>query len=171
MTIIARAKSEWVEEEYNTVFQNKLKFFCRNYLAVMGTMLGSVVLFSNKQQIRICHNHLQLGASQHSLGPKLLFSLPNCTLFNSNLVLVQVLKPKQSKKTHFQYLKLFLWDFEKFVKTIINTCQSQSHKKYSTDLGSLIGNFDCEYFKVWKFSNFLAKLWFYVKSILADFRG
>ena len=120
----------------------------------MGTMLGSVVLFSKKQQIRICHNHLQLGASQHSLGPKLLFSLPNCTLFNSNLVLVQVLKSKQSKKTHFQYLKLFLWDFEKFVKTIINTYQSQSQKKYSTDLGSLIANFDCEYSKVWKFIDF-----------------
>ena len=55
-------------------------------------------------------------------------------------------------------MKLFLWDFEKFVKTIINTYQSQSHKKYSTDLGNLIGNFDCEYSKVWKFSNFLATL-------------
>ena len=40
---------------------------------------------------------------------------------------------------------------------------------FSTELGSLIGNFDCAYYTVLKFTISLL-LWFYMKSILADFK-
>ena len=43
--------------------------------------------------------------------------------------------------------------------------------KHCTNLGSLIGNFDCGYTTAWEFSNFPATTFiFYVKSVFADLR-